>query len=132
MLFAVVKNEIIGNKSFDDRCTRWIRVMINFVLSSLGKFAQTGTNVTTKRLKVKEKIINQIVVLTNSGRASQLSKDFVIKRSALVCNILFAQHVVDESCIILFESDRSAVGASPRSLKRVLTALAYLCTVAEQ
>jgi hypothetical protein len=34
--------------------------------------------------------------------------------------------------VILLGSDRSAGGAKPRSLKRVLTALAYPCTVADQ
>jgi hypothetical protein len=98
VLFAVVKNEVVGNESFDDRRTRLIRVMIGFVLSGLSVFAQTGTNVMTKRHKVQEKITNQIAVLTRRSRASQLSKDFVIKRSALPRNILFAQHVVDEGC----------------------------------
>ncbi len=96
MLFTIIKNEIAGNESFDDRRTRWVCVVINFVLGSLCIFAQTGTDVKTKRYKVKEKVINRITILTRSGGTSQLSKDFIVKRSMLARNILLAQHVVDE------------------------------------
>ncbi len=40
MLLLIVEDEIIGNESFDNRFTRWISVMIDFILSGLGIFAQ--------------------------------------------------------------------------------------------
>ena len=73
-------------------------MVIDIVLGSLCIFAQTGTGVTTKRYKVEKKITDQIAVLTRHGRASQLNKDFIIKRSTLARNILSTQHVVDEGC----------------------------------
>ncbi len=97
MLFTIIKNEISGNESFDDRRTEWIRVVINFVLGgSLCILAQTGTDVTTERYKVDEKVIDRIKILTRSSGTSQLGKDFVVERSMLSSDILFTQHVVDE------------------------------------
>ncbi len=96
MLFTIIKNEIAGDESFDDRRTGWICVVINFVLGSLCIFAQTGTDVMTERYKDEEKVIDQIEILTRSSGTSQLSKDFVVERSTLSRDILFAQHVVDE------------------------------------
>jgi hypothetical protein len=36
----IVEDEIVGNESFDNHFTRWIGVMIDFILSGLGLFAQ--------------------------------------------------------------------------------------------
>ncbi len=96
MLFTIIINEVIGNKSFDNHRTRWVCVVINFVLGSLCIFAQTGADVTTERYKIKEKDISRITILTRSGGTSQLSKDLVVKRGTVAGDILFAQHVVDE------------------------------------
>jgi hypothetical protein len=117
-LFAIIKNEVAGNKSFDDCCTRWVCMVINFVLGSLCIFAQTGTNVTTETYKVKEKIINRIAILTRSSRMLQLSKDFIIKRSTLARNILFCNMWLIRIAAMLLKSDRLAGGAKRRSLKR--------------
>jgi hypothetical protein len=46
-LFLIVKDEVIGNESLDNRFTRWISVMIDFVLSGLGIFAQARSDVVT-------------------------------------------------------------------------------------
>jgi hypothetical protein len=35
----IVKDEVVGNESFDDCCTRRISVITNLVLSGLGIFA---------------------------------------------------------------------------------------------
>jgi hypothetical protein len=35
-LFLIVEDEVVGDESLDKRFTRWISVMINFVLSGLG------------------------------------------------------------------------------------------------
>jgi hypothetical protein len=40
MLPLIVEDEVVGNESFDDCCTRRISVIINLVLSGLGIFAQ--------------------------------------------------------------------------------------------
>jgi hypothetical protein len=71
---------------------------LTFVLSGLGIFAQTWPNVATKSHNVEEESTDQIIVPVNRDGASQLSKDFVIKRSVLPRNILFAHHVIDDDC----------------------------------
>ncbi len=38
--FLVIEDEVIGNESLDNHFARWISVMINFILSDLGIFAQ--------------------------------------------------------------------------------------------
>jgi hypothetical protein len=35
-----VEDEVVGAESLDDRFTRWISMMIDFILSGLGVFAQ--------------------------------------------------------------------------------------------
>jgi hypothetical protein len=38
-LLFIIEDEVIGSESLDDRFTRWIGMMINFILSGLGVFA---------------------------------------------------------------------------------------------
>ncbi len=56
VLFLVIEDEVIGNESFDNRFTRWISVMINFILSDLGIFAQARSDVATKSHDVKKEV----------------------------------------------------------------------------
>ncbi len=47
MFPIIVENEVIGNESFDDCCTRRISVIIKLILSGLGTFfAQARPNLT--------------------------------------------------------------------------------------
>jgi hypothetical protein len=47
-LLLIVEDEVVGDESLDDRFTRWIGMMINFILSGLGIFAQARFDVATK------------------------------------------------------------------------------------
>ena len=55
-LLLIVEDEVIGNESFDNHFTRWIRVMIDFILSGLGIFAQVRSNVATESQDVKKEV----------------------------------------------------------------------------
>ncbi len=46
-LLLIVEDEVVGNESFDNRYSRWISVMIDFILSGLGIFAQARSNEAT-------------------------------------------------------------------------------------
>ncbi len=54
----IVEDEVIGDESFDNCFTRWISVMINFILSGLGIFAQARPDIATKSHDVKKKVTN--------------------------------------------------------------------------
>ncbi len=56
MFFLIVEDEVAGNESLDNHFTRWISVMINFILSGLGIFAQARSDVVTKSHDVKKKV----------------------------------------------------------------------------
>ncbi len=56
VLFLIVEDEVVGNESFDNRFTRWISVMIDFILSGLGIFAQARSDVATKSHDVKKEV----------------------------------------------------------------------------
>jgi hypothetical protein len=53
-LLLIVENEVVGDESLDDRFTRWICMMIDFILSGLGLFAQARSNVATKSHDIKK------------------------------------------------------------------------------
>ncbi len=55
-LFLIIEDEVVGNESLDDRFTRWISMMINFILSGLGVFAQARSNVATKSHDIKKEV----------------------------------------------------------------------------
>ncbi len=55
-LLLIVEDEAVGNESFYNHFTRWISVMIDFILSSLGIFAQARSNVATKSHDVKKEV----------------------------------------------------------------------------
>jgi hypothetical protein len=55
-LFLIIEDEVIGNESLDNRFTRWISVMINFILSGLGIFAQARSDVATKSHDIKKEV----------------------------------------------------------------------------
>jgi hypothetical protein len=88
-LLLIIDDEVVGNESLDDRFTRWISMMINFILSGLGVFAQARSNVATKSHNVKKKVTDLILAFAGYGYLTQLGKDFVVKQSTLPCNILF-------------------------------------------
>jgi hypothetical protein len=52
----LVEDEVIGNKSFDDCFTRWISLMIDFIRSGLGIFAQARPNLATKSHNVEKEV----------------------------------------------------------------------------
>jgi hypothetical protein len=55
-LLLIVENEVVGNESLDDHFTRWIGMMIDFILSGLGIFAQARSYVATKSHEVKREV----------------------------------------------------------------------------
>ncbi len=59
MLLLIVEDEVVGNESLDDRFTRWISMMVNFLLSGLGVFAQARSNVATKSHDVKRRSLTE-------------------------------------------------------------------------
>ncbi len=52
-IFLIVEDEVIDDESLDNRFTRWISVMINFILSV---FAQARSNVATESHDVKKAV----------------------------------------------------------------------------
>jgi hypothetical protein len=56
VLLLIVEDEVIGNESLDDRVTRWISMMVDFILSGLGVFAQARSNVATESHEVKKEV----------------------------------------------------------------------------
>jgi hypothetical protein len=52
----IVKDEIVGNESFDDGSTRRISMIVDLILSGLGISAQARPKVATKRHNVKKEI----------------------------------------------------------------------------
>ncbi len=55
-LFLIIEDEVVGNESFDNPFTRWICVMIHFILSGLGIFTQARSDVATKSHDVKKEV----------------------------------------------------------------------------
>ncbi len=56
MLLLIVEDEVVGSESFDNYFTRWISVIINFILSGLGIFAQVRPDVVTESHDVKKEV----------------------------------------------------------------------------
>ncbi len=56
VLLLIIEDEAVGNESLDDRFTRWIGMMINFILSGLGILAQARFDVATKSHNVKKEV----------------------------------------------------------------------------
>ncbi len=52
----VVKDEIVGNESFDDGSTRSISMIVDFILSGLGIFTQARPNVAAESQDVEKEI----------------------------------------------------------------------------
>jgi hypothetical protein len=52
----IVEDEVVGNESLDDRFTRWIGMMIKFILSGLGVFAQARSDVATENHDVEKEV----------------------------------------------------------------------------
>jgi hypothetical protein len=59
-LFLIIEDEVVGDESRDNCFTRWISVMINFVLSGLSLFPQVRSDVVTKchDVKIKKEVTN--------------------------------------------------------------------------
>jgi hypothetical protein len=55
-LLLIVEDEVVGNESLDDCFTRWIGMMIDFILSGLGIFSQARSDVETKSHDVKKEV----------------------------------------------------------------------------
>jgi hypothetical protein len=55
-LLLIVEDEVVGNESLDDRFNRWIGMMINFILSGLGIFAQARSDVATESREVEKEV----------------------------------------------------------------------------
>ncbi len=56
VLLLIIEDEIVGNESLDDHFTRWISMMIDFILSGLGVFAQARSDVATESHDVKKEV----------------------------------------------------------------------------
>ncbi len=57
-LLFIIEDEVVGDESLDDRFTRWISLMIDFILSGLGIFAQARSDVATKSHDIKKEVID--------------------------------------------------------------------------
>jgi hypothetical protein len=55
-LLLMVEDEVIGDESLDDRFIRSIGMMIDFILSGMGVFAQARSDVATKSHDVKKEV----------------------------------------------------------------------------
>ncbi len=55
-LLLIVEAEVVGDESLDDYFTRWIGMMINFIMSGLGVFAQARSDVATESHNVKKEV----------------------------------------------------------------------------
>ncbi len=55
-LLLIVHDEVVGNESLDDRFTRWVSMMNDFILSGLGVFTQARSDVATKSHDVKKEV----------------------------------------------------------------------------
>ncbi len=55
-LLLIIEDEVVGDESLDDRFTRWISMMLNFILSGLGIFAQARSDVATKSPDIKKEV----------------------------------------------------------------------------
>ena len=55
-LFLIVDDEVVGDESLDNNFSKWISVMIDFVLSGLGIFAQARSDVATKSHDVEKEV----------------------------------------------------------------------------
>ncbi len=55
-LLLIIEDEVVDDESLDDHFTRWLSMMINFILSGLGVFAQARSNVATKSHEVKKEV----------------------------------------------------------------------------
>ncbi len=58
VLLLIAEDEVVGNESLDDRFTRWIGMMIKFIMSGLGVFAQARSDVATESHDIKKKVID--------------------------------------------------------------------------
>ncbi len=56
MLLLIVEDEVVGNESLDDHFIRWTGMMIDFILSCLGIFAQARSNVVTESHNVEKEV----------------------------------------------------------------------------
>jgi hypothetical protein len=55
-LFLIIEDEVVGSESLDNHFTRWISVMIDFILSGLGIFAQAKSDVAIDSHDIKKKV----------------------------------------------------------------------------
>jgi hypothetical protein len=55
-LLLIVEDEVVGNESLDDHFTRWIGMMIDFILSGLGVFVQAMSDVATKSHNTEKEV----------------------------------------------------------------------------
>ncbi len=55
-LLFIVEDEVVGDESLDDRFNRWISMMIDFILSGLGVFAQARSDIATESHDVKKEV----------------------------------------------------------------------------
>jgi hypothetical protein len=55
-LLLILEDEVVGDESLDDHFTRWISIMINFILRGLGVFAQARSDVAAESHDVKKEV----------------------------------------------------------------------------
>ncbi len=70
LLPLIVEDEIVGNESFDDCCTRRINVIINLILSGLGIFAKVRPDVGTKSHDVEKEVTDLILAFAGCGHST--------------------------------------------------------------
>ncbi len=65
MILIIIEDEVIGNESFDDCCTRRMSVIVDLILNGLGIFAQARPNVATESHDVEKEVADGILAFAS-------------------------------------------------------------------
>jgi hypothetical protein len=132
VLLLIVEDEVVGNESLDDCFTRWTRMMIYFIMSVLGIFAQAGSNERPRATMSKRRSLTKSLHLLAVAIQRNLAK--ISLSSGARCLVISSSHNIlfRRIAVILFGLDKLAGGLKLLSLKRLLATLVYPCTIADQ
>jgi hypothetical protein len=56
VLLLIIEDKVVGNESLNDHFTRWISMMIDFIVSGLGVFAQARYDLAAESHDVKKEV----------------------------------------------------------------------------
>jgi hypothetical protein len=65
---VVIKDEIVGNESFDGSNTGRISMIVDHIFSGLGIFTQARPDVVAESHDVKKEITDRILIFANSAK----------------------------------------------------------------